>query len=70
MVEKRCNYCGSKFDIYDEQEDFSMQRAVGYGSKYDTYIIDLRLCCSCFDSMMDHIRAKGAIDPLKGEYDI
>lgn len=30
-----CNKCGKKLDFWDVQEDFSMQRNLGYGSKYD-----------------------------------
>lgn len=70
MTEKRCNFCGSIFDEWDDQEDFSFYSHVGYGSKYDLHILDMKFCCRCFDKLIDHVREHGAIDPIIGEYDI
>lgn len=48
-----CNKCGSKMGMWDIQEDFSMQRKLGYGSKYDEYNLDLDLCCNCMDKLIE-----------------
>ena len=48
-----CNKCGKKLDMWDIQEDFSMQRNLGYGSKYDGDNLDLDLCCDCMDELID-----------------
>lgn len=48
-----CNKCGKKMDMWDIQEDFSMQRHLGYGSKHDGDILDLDLCCDCMDELID-----------------
>lgn len=48
-----CNKCGKKLDMWDEQEDFSMQRQLGYGSRYDGDTLDLDLCCSCMDGLIE-----------------
>lgn len=49
----KCNKCGKEFDIWDEQEDFSIHRHCGYGTKYDGSIINLDLCCECFEELVD-----------------
>lgn len=52
MTRRICNMCGKDFDIWDEQEDFSIHTRAGYGSEFDEEEIDLDLCCGCFDHMM------------------
>lgn len=64
----RCNMCGKLFDEWDYQEKFSFKSYIGYGSKYDLNKIDLNLCCSCFDKVMDFIIPQCKIIPLE-EYD-
>jgi len=49
----KCNLCGKKFDAWDEQEDFSIYRSVGYGSRYDGSNLRLDLCCDCLDKLVD-----------------
>lgn len=61
---KKCNICTKEFDFWDEQEDFSICRQIGYGSGYDGLEIDLHLCCDCFDKVMDTIVPMCQIDPL------
>lgn len=56
-----CNMCGKAFDFWDEQEDFSIERLVGYGSKYDTCQLRLDLCCECMDKIIDQC----VIPPIK-----
>ena len=48
-----CNLCGKELDFWDVQEDFTLHRHVGYGSGYDGEVIKLRLCCECFDHIVD-----------------
>ena len=48
-----CNKCGKKFDIYDEQEQFSFSSWLGYGTKYDGSRLDLDLCCQCMEELID-----------------
>lgn len=52
---KLCTMCGKKFDMWDEQENFSIRKTVGYGSGYDGSKINLQLCCGCFDKVLDMI---------------
>lgn len=64
MMPKICNICGKTFDVWDEQEDFSIHRNVGFGSKYDLSKISLDMCCSCFDNVMDYIVSQCKITPI------
>lgn len=58
-----CNLCGSKFDFWDEQADFSIHKEkITYGSKYDMASLSIRLCCHCVDKMIDLC----AITPVSG----
>lgn len=66
MRKRVCNMCGKDFDIFDEQEDFSMYRNIGYGSKYDEQKIELDLCCDCFDKLVDeYIMPNCKISPIE-----
>jgi len=47
--------CGKKFDMWDEQENFCFEHRVGYGSKNDGDVVRLKLCCGCFDRIIDII---------------
>lgn len=58
-----CNKCGKKFDMWDTQEDFSIHRHCGYGTKYDGSVINLDLCCNCFEELVQSC----AISPLESE---
>lgn len=62
MTQKKiiCNKCGKEFDMWDEQEDFSIHRQAGYGSKYDGQNIELDLCCECMDKLIEECK----ISPL------
>lgn len=49
-----CNLCGSKFDFWDEQADFSIHKdRITYGSKYDMASLSIRWCCRCIDKTID-----------------
>ena len=61
----RCNLCGKQLDELDLREDFTIHTTAGYGSKYDMSRIDLRLCCDCFDRLVDEC----ALSPVIGEVD-
>lgn len=49
MLKHVCNICGKDFNLWDEQEDFSIRKIAGYGSKFDGQKIDLDICCNCFE---------------------
>ncbi len=49
---KFCNCCGKEFDIFDEQQDFTIHKRIQYGSSYDGCVINLQLCCDCFDKIV------------------
>lgn len=48
-----CNICGSKMDFWDIQEDNTIHKTIGYGSKYDEEEIELHFCCDCMDKIID-----------------
>lgn len=60
-----CNICGKVLDFWDLQEDYSIHKRIGYGSKHDGDTIELRLCCDCFDNLVDSCR----VSPKVGEWD-
>lgn len=70
MEQRTCNKCGKTFDMWDEQNDFSFHKHVGYGSKYDMSRIELDLCCDCFDELMDYIAQMCKKSPIREEYEI
>lgn len=51
--EIHCNKCGKKFDMWDIQEDFSIRRTIGYGSRYDGDKLNINLCCDCMDGLIE-----------------
>lgn len=51
--------CGNK--IREEPPAFSTRRRIGYGSIYDSDIIELRLCATCLDELVKTCK----ISPLK-----
>lgn len=52
-IEIVCNQCGKQFDIWDIQENFSIYRNLGYGTKYDGGNLELDLCCECINRLVD-----------------
>ena len=66
-MSRTCHLCGKQFHFWDERQDFSFSRHVGYGSKYDRTDIALNLCCHCFDKVMDWLLPQCAVDPVRGE---
>ena len=64
---RTCHLCGKQFNLWDERQDFSFERHVGYGSKYARKDIALNLCCNCFDKVMNWLLPQCAVDPMRGE---
>ena len=58
-----CHYCGHELNEFDLQEEFVIQTIPGYGSNYDMEEISLRLCCDCFDKLVEEC----AISPVVTE---
>lgn len=50
-----CTMCGNELDDIDLDADFNYQQYIGFGSKYDLTIFEARLCCRCFDRILDTI---------------
>lgn len=50
---RTCNLCGKELDIWDKQEDFSLHRHLGYGTKYDESYLDIQICCDCMEKLID-----------------
>ena len=59
-----CNMCGKEMDFFDVQEDFSIHTTLGYGTKFDGGYLELDLCCSCMEDVIEHCK----IDPVTPEY--
>ena len=64
-----CTMCGNELDDVDLDADFNYQQYVGFGSKYDLTIFEARLCCRCFDKILDTIVPMFKHNPIS-EYDI
>ena len=64
-----CSMCGKELDEFDLQEDFYFKHYIGYGSKYDLDIFEARLCCDCFDKILDTLLPMFKSNPLN-EYEI
>ena len=56
-----CNKCGKEFDIWDKQHHFHIYREFGYGTKFDGDELQLNLCCSCMEEIIDSC----TISPIK-----
>ena len=67
--ESTCTMCGRKLDEVDQEQDFYFKRWIGYGSKYDLHIFEVRFCCSCFDEILDKVLPMFKFNPLS-EYEI
>lgn len=51
--QKVCNKCGKILDTWDIQEDFTLERALGFGTKHDGETLKLRLCCKCIEDLIN-----------------
>ena len=61
MKKNVCNLCGGELDFWDGQEDNSIEKNIGYGSRYDGMRLSLRLCCRCMDDLIERC----AISPVE-----
>ena len=62
----RCNVCGKTVEqIFESQMPISIHDCVGYGGKNDGSMLDLDICCDCFDKLIDSFTEKCAINPIK-----
>ena len=57
-----CNKCGKPLDLWDIQENFSIQRKLGYGTKYDGDGLDIHLCCDCMEKLIDECNVSPILD--------
>lgn len=48
-----CHKCGKQFDLWDSQENFHIHQHCGYGTQYDGDTIELHLCCSCLEELVE-----------------
>ena len=55
--------------MWDEEENFCFRHRCGYGSAYDGYLLNLNLCCKCFDSLMDELVPRCKTNPLTDPYE-
>ena len=63
-----CNVCGQPFTDFDENAHIGLHTRIGYGSKHDGETIDVDICCSCLDKLMDKYSDKCAINPIHEKY--
>lgn len=56
-----CNMCAKELDKFDLLQDISIHKKIGYGSIYDGEELTLRICCSCFDKLIERCK----INPFK-----
>ncbi len=59
-IKTHCNLCGNLFSVWDENENFTINKPLGYGTKYDGDRLNLRLCCSCIEKIIENC----AINPV------
>ena len=59
-----CNICGREFDEWDNQEKLGLHTSFGYGTKFDGNYLDLDVCCTCFDGLMDKLIQMCKINPI------
>ena len=61
MKKTICNMCGNEFGIWDEIEGFSIHKKCGYGTKFDGEDLELDLCCSCMEKLIESC----SVNPVK-----
>jgi len=66
MKRTTCNMCGKEFDLWDEQENFSIYTNCGYGTKYDMDRIELDLCCNCMEAIVEACEVSPVVSSLRG----
>ena len=48
-----CNLCGKRLDLLDLQNRLFICKTLGYGSEFNGKRVDLRMCCNCFDRLVE-----------------
>ena len=48
-----CNLCGREMDFADAVADFKLYKYLGYGTKYDGDLLDMKICCKCMERLID-----------------
>lgn len=61
---KFCNKCGKELDELDLDADYSLNKCIEYGSKYDLSIIHMQFCADCLDALIGECKRS----PIVGEY--
>lgn len=56
MRKIKCNICGKSFDFWDENENFSIRKWMGYGTRFDGDYLDLDICCGCMEKLIDQCK--------------
>lgn len=64
--ESVCNYCGKTFDMWDEFQDFSMNKRISYGSEYDGELMVIKFCCDCMDRIINRCAESPIVDDKQG----
>lgn len=66
MTEERriCNVCGKKFQEWDKENDIGIHKQICYGSAFDGAVLDLDLCCECFDKLVRKFIPMCKINPI------
>lgn len=62
---KICNMCGKVLDIWDQKEDFSIERQLGYGTSYDGEELSLHLCCDCMEEIINSCQVNPIVEEDK-----
>jgi hypothetical protein len=68
-TESICTMCSKVLDEIDKEQDFHFKQWIGYGSKHNLNIFEARLCCDCFDKVLDAVLPMFKSNPLT-EYEI
>jgi hypothetical protein len=65
MKKTYCNKCGKEFGeaTQEHNNDFSIHTSIGYGSKYDMCKLELDLCSSCMDELIESCAIFPVIEP-------
>lgn len=59
-----CSMCGNAFNFWDQNQDFRVDRCIGFGSRYDLCRLQLNLCIECFDKVLDWLLPQCKLNPL------
>lgn len=63
-AKRKCTMCNKEFDQWDASENHYIYYRFGYGSMHDDEILEVDLCCDCYDGVVDFIASKSKNNPL------